>query len=224
MKKFLLFSTCLFTFLCFSPVVKADQKITIDGKFDDWNDVPKTDISFSYDTYNIKQMALLADDKDLDLYINMSPYRGNGYSTLQPSGYQLWIGERHYFLDFKSVDGQYFDSNNLAPGSSKEFKVYIYEENGRVNKLSATSKGYVTREKTDLSHNDIAEVKLPLRDFEVDSLVDQKITLKNYNLGDQELVVTGASTSPYLLAALGALFATSFVYYKKRSTKVRWLG
>lgn len=223
MKKFLLFFTCLITFLCFSPVVKADQKITVDGKFDDWNAIPKTDISFSYDPYNIKQMALLVNDQELDLYINMSPYRGNGYSTLQPAGYQLWIGSRHYFLDFKSVEGQYFDSNNLTPGSSKPFKVYIYEDNGRVSKLSATSLGYVTREKTELSHNDIAEVKLPLSDFEVDNLVDQKITIRNYNLGDQELVVTGASTSPYLLGALGLIFATSFIYYKKRVAKGRLL-
>lgn len=217
MKKHLILISFIACFYSMIPLAKADTSINIDGSFDDWSQIPKTEISFPWDDYNYKHMALSADDNYLYLYVDMSPYKGNGYNMLQPAGYQFNIGARHYHIDFKSPDGQYFATHDLNIGQQKEFKVYIYEStNGGVNKLATSSYGIVKRVKSGYNFDEIAEVKIPLADFAIDDLLSQKITVKNLNLGQQSLELVGASSSPYLLAGTGFLTANICLFWIKR--------
>ncbi|MCR1901725.1 Firmicu-CTERM sorting domain-containing protein [Ligilactobacillus apodemi] len=215
MKKWLLPLICFIGILGTPLSVKASSTIMIDGSFDDWAQIPKTDISFSWDSYNYKQMALSVDDNALYLYIDMSPKQGNGYNVLQVANYEFTIGSHHYYIDFRTPSGQTLVTSDLATGQSREFKAYIYEAgNNGVNQLSTASQGIVTRLSSQ-NFTEIAELRIPLSDFKIDSLASQKITVKNTNLGSQELIIMGASSAPYILAGLGLVFATTLLWFKR---------
>lgn len=218
-KKYLIFIAFI-AFLFLKAIPANASSINIDGDFKYWDQIPKTYVHFSYDTFNIKQMALTTDNDNLYMFIDMSPIQGRGYNHLQTSGYQIRIDNHLFYVDFKSNDGGYLNTYDIGPGQSKHFKVYIYEEygrNDRVDKLVTTSDGVVFTKKTDADVDQIAEVKIPLSEFNIDDISSQKITVKNYNLGEQELTIMGASSSPYVLAGIGLFTALGALWFANKN-------
>lgn len=177
--------------------------ISIDGNFDDWSDKPMTTVKESWDDYNIKKAALLADDNNIYFYLNMSPEHGGGYSTLQPSGYVLKVGSKTFYVTFKTT-------GNLTDGATVDGTVNAWnsDDGGSGDLSQATMK--VHRFKTANGHNDIMEAKIPLSELKVAG-GSQTITMKNDNLGSQTLTATGGSTGPVVLAGVGLTIAIGSV-------------
>jgi uncharacterized protein (TIGR04145 family) len=190
--------------------------ITIDGNFNDWHDISKTEIKENGDDYNIKQGALVADDDDIYIYINMSPKHGNGYSTLQPAGYVLKVGKKVYYLTLKDT--------SVATNATKAISVDAWESDstgGNVSGQLSTAQGAVHRYKTTNGTNDVAEVKIPLSTLKVANTSNQSISLTNANLGTQTLTATGGSTGPVVLASVGFILAIGGVLAYTKRKKLR---
>lgn len=187
--------------------------ITIDGNFSDWSDKTMTSLKETGDDYNIKKACLLADNDNVYFYLNMSPEHGGGYSTLQPSGYELKVGSKTYWLTWQGVSG-------LSDGQTKSFTIYAYESDstgGNVNKTLTQAQAVVHRYKTANGHNDIMEASIPLSELKVSGTTSQSISIANTNLGTQTLTTTGGSTGPILISSVGFLMAIAgVVTYQKR--------
>lgn len=200
-----------------TAAVKADSSsnkygITVDGNFSDWADKTKTDITEQGDDYNVKQEVLLADDDNIYFYLNMSPKHGNGYSTLQPSGYNLKVGNQTYYLTLKGYDG-------LSTDSTKPVTVNVWSSSVSADVANA---GAVHRYKTDNGTNDVVEMVIPLSTLKVSGSTSQSISMSNANLGTQTLTATGGSTGPVVLASVGFILAIGGVlaYTKRKKLKV----
>lgn len=187
--------------------------IKIDGHFDDWKDKPITDIKSGNDDYNIKHESLLADQNNIYFYLNMSPEHGYGYSTIQPSGYELTVGDKQFSL---TVQNPY----NLQVNQPRKVNLQIWEHDkagyGKVNKVTTKADVYLNRIPINVDkgvgqgYTEEMEFKLPLSELGITGTTSQEITMTNRNLGDQTLHVMGGSTGPVVLAISGfaiALFA-----------------
>lgn len=192
--------------------------IKIDGGFDDWAGVSKTKIRFRGDDYNVKEGALLQYGGNLYIYINMSPNIGGGYSALQPDGYKLTIGKLVFDLRVENADGQTFQPLKKAD-QTQAVTMGIYNENTRDWQAKpAGVNGFATRKVTATGgQTDIFEMKLPLKALGASADDGQTITLKNGNLGDESMTVSGGSTGPILLAGSGfGLALLGFWQYRRR--------
>ncbi|MGQ2375947.1 Firmicu-CTERM sorting domain-containing protein [Companilactobacillus zhachilii] len=187
--------------------------IKIDGHFDDWKDKPITDITSGTDDYNIKHESLLADQNNIYFYVNMSPEHGHGYDTIQPSGYELTVGDKQFSL---TVQNPY----NLQVNQPRKVNLQIWEDDkageGKINKVSTKADVYLNRIPISVDkgvgqgYTEEMEFKLPLSELGITGTTSQEITMTNRNLGDQTLHVMGGSTGPVVLAISGfaiALFA-----------------
>ncbi|MFB9769915.1 Firmicu-CTERM sorting domain-containing protein [Lactiplantibacillus modestisalitolerans] len=192
--------------------------IKIDGGFDDWAGVSKTKIREPGDDFNVKEGALLQYDGNLYIYINMSPNRGSGYRTLQPSDYKLTIGNVVYDLTIENADGQTYQAlSKVDQTQAITMGVYNEKTNDWQAKPAGAS-GYVTRKRTATGgFTDIFEVKLPLKALGASADDGQTITLKNSTLGAESMTVSGGSTGPILLAGSGfGLALLGFWQYRRR--------
>lgn len=194
--------------------------IVIDGQFDDWSKIPKTQIRVNTDDFNVKDGAMVQYDGNLYIYINMSPNRGTGYNALQPAGYDLTIGNKTYNLNVENSDGTKYTPLTTR-GETRAITMGIWD--GKQNKwtlIPAEAKGEASRIATDTGgYSDVFEMKIPLKDFDISGDDGQTITLQNRNLGTQTITVTGGSTGPVLLASTGfglALFGAWKVSRRKR--------
>ena len=222
MRKFRMIMACLCGILLLAaPSVKAEQMtssnpygITIDGNFEDWADKPKTDIAEPWDDYNYKQGSLLADSDNIYFFIDMSPVQGNGYNTLQPSGYKLTVGNKVFDLTFNGI----FNNQDASTiGQKKSLTIYCWAEDGTVNEILPDAQAMVSRVKTKLNYDDIMECKIPIADLKLETSGSQQITLSNSNLGTQTMVVNGGSTGPVVLSSIGlGIAVVGVVGFKKR--------
>lgn len=180
--------------------------ITIDGNFDDWKNKPKTDIDFGKaDDFNIKRGVLLADQNNIYFYIDMSPKQGVGYTNLQPSGYELTVGNKAYSLTINNA-------LNLKTNEIRKTNVNVWEHDSTGAYLSDNvGKACLTRVSNDAlvkgGITDKMEVMIPLSALKVSGTTEQKISLHNGNLGKQTLTTVGGSTAPILLAISGLAIA-----------------
>ncbi|KRO00088.1 Firmicu-CTERM sorting domain-containing protein [Companilactobacillus kimchiensis] len=186
--------------------------IKIDGKFSDWDDTHKTDIGYDWDKI-IKQGVLLADDKNMYMYINMSK-NNNGDAPLQENTYKFTIANKEYNVDFRSVAGM---KNN----ETKNVRVDVWGPtyNGAVK--SADAKVHRTIKNGHI--HDILETRIPFAGIKAPVAASQDITMYATNLGPQKLKVTGGSTGPVVLAIIGfaiALFAVIKVPKMRKARKV----
>ncbi|NJP41295.1 hypothetical protein HCH52_09560 [Oscillospiraceae bacterium HV4-5-C5C] len=188
-------------------VYAADNNygITIDGDMSDWSDKPMTDISFSWDTYNIKQGSLLADDNNIYFFIDMAPLTSEdhqgGYAVLQTSSYKLTVGSKVFWIN---VDNTFAWAWGVE-GQSRAVNLSIWAEDNSLNGYLPGVEAYMYRKPMTGGYSDQLECLIPLSALNLQDGGSQTITLSNQNLGQQTLTATGGNTGATLLvvAALG---------------------
>lgn len=203
-KRVLLFLSAVLLFLWPTRVLANSFGIQIDGKFNDWQAQPKTELKVSGDDYNIKQASLLADEDYLYFYLNMAPYTGNGYNTLQTSSYKLTIQNKVIWLDF-----EVHNLHSLTVGKLTPFKIKAWAEDGSLGsgKILNNAQAMLVRQPVKTGYSDVIEMRIPLRDFNLALSSQATISLSNQNLGEQTLTTTGASSWPFLLVGLALLLS-----------------
>lgn len=196
--------------------------IKIDGNFNDWAKYPKTNIQSNNDTYNIKHEVLMADRNNIYFYLNMSPEHGYGYMNLQPSGYELKVGNKRFWL---TVENPY----NLALNEKRAVNLQAYEDDniGHVNEVLPNAKVYIAHKSINADpgvtngSTQLMEFMIPLSDLGVTGTTEQDITMHNDTLGNQTLKTTGGSTGPVLLAMSGFAIALLGVIKIPKMSKLR---
>ncbi|KRL36799.1 Firmicu-CTERM sorting domain-containing protein [Liquorilactobacillus uvarum] len=193
-----------------------DLGVVIDGSFNDWDDKTKSAMKITGDNDNIKNVSLLADDKDIYFYIEMHPVLSGGYVTFQPAGYELTVGNITYYLDFNGNS-----TVNLDEGQTKLVKLGIY--NAKDNSyVTLNDQVGVTKKKISQKMGDgstvegeayVLECAVPFSALKASSNTSgQTIALANRNLWTGQVNVTGGSTGPLILAGAGLLIAGFSVY------------
>lgn len=175
----------------------ANNAIKIDGYYDDWTDKPYTEIRWDWDKVHLAHRAsLFRDDKNVYLYIKMSP---DNYTKYNGYNYNFYIdGNTSSPISFAAVyDGGNTDS--LGPGN---YKLTVRSQNG----YYPVGEGYLTRQSNE---SDAAELVIPLSAFGNNVNPDTVKTIQFYtpNLGPQYVTCTGTSTAPYITIGLGCLLA-----------------
>ncbi|MFC5188799.1 Firmicu-CTERM sorting domain-containing protein [Pediococcus cellicola] len=190
--------------------VNGNLNIKIDGNFDDWKDITKSDMKINGDDDNIKPAALVANDKNVYFYVSMEPKLAGGYNTFQGNGYELNVGGHTYYVTLND-----HHDLSLAVGETKLVDVGIYSaENGNktVTNGCAVTRRNLTQKNGDGSDyagtSYVWEVAVPFKDLgNISNTADQDITLSDSELWSGKLTSTSGSTGPVVLAGIGFLFA-----------------
>jgi len=181
--------------------------ITIDGNYEDWEDKPHSQLSYSWDTgNNYHSAALYRDDTYVYLHVRMSP---TSYSTF--NGYNY-----HFSADNKwDLYVAAITPNNVAIVDGDNL-LEVRNQNNYQLMLNAI--GYVTRT---AGQPDEWELRIPIEAFAGPDKKFRTFTFQCSNLGEQVLTATGTPTLPFLLAGTG--FAIAAIGYgikrRKRTTK-----
>lgn len=210
-KIFVLLALILFTLVIPTGVVHASSGITIDGNFDDWKNQPVQKWTTDHFTYH--DVGFTTDDKNVYVYVSMAPGNPGNYKVMQPSGYQITINNHTYDLTLHLYDKLW----SLQPGEGGRFSADVWDRTKNHDEY-LNNAGYILREKeADGRGNDVMEVAIPIKTFGDDVNQSSTFTLKNTNLGTDEITTSGASTAPYALAAIGAIFAAGgLVIYRRQ--------
>ncbi|MFT8949789.1 MAG: Firmicu-CTERM sorting domain-containing protein, partial [Liquorilactobacillus hordei] len=188
----------------------GNYNIVIDGSFSDWKDITKTDIYFNYDLYNIKEGAMVSDGTYLYIYIRMDyTVTNDAYNHLQASGYVLTVGGTKYDLTIVNPGTGTPVTNNLKNvGDTQKVGIDLWNGAKQKNTIPSDVEGMAAKVYGDKNApTDAVELKIPLSDLTTSSQSGQIITLKNANLGDQTLTISGGSTGPIILAVIGLIIA-----------------
>jgi len=198
--------------------------IVIDGKFDDWEGKPKTDIYFSYNNGNVtKQGSFLSDGKYLYIYIDMDPYKKGHNYRFQGSGWYLSVGDSRYSLRFILENNK----SNVALGTiAKISGVATWPENDpqQIFVQQWTIPDIIGYVKADSIPNsgkirDRAEIRIPLAGIFNNPDIVKEMTISNNNLGEQKITVTGGSTGGVVIVVSGFMIASAVVYRNTKKKK-----
>ncbi|WP_407888136.1 Firmicu-CTERM sorting domain-containing protein [Levilactobacillus sp. N40-8-2] len=183
--------------------------ITIDGNFDDWADKTKHPMKITGDDDNIKYASLLTDHDNIYFYILMSPKLSGGYTNFQPSGYQLEVGGKTFYLSFNNNQ-----TVNLDVNQKQSVSLNIYSDSANTNLLGHA---YVARQYLDQKMGDgstvqgssyVLECAVPYASLTgISDTSGQTITLANPNLWSGTIEASGGSTGPIVLASAGFVIA-----------------
>lgn len=204
--------------------VDGALNIKIDGEFSDWSNIEKSPMVINGDNDNIKYASLVADDQNIYFYVMMHPVLSGGYTSFQPSGYDLTVGGKEFWISFNNNQ-----TVNLDVGQKQSVPMNIYSSEGGSVDLSGqavVSKQEIDQKMGDGSHvkgtGYVFECAVPFKDIKgASSTSGQVITLKNSNLWSGELTTTGGSTGPILLAGTGVVIAGWSVYqFTRRKRKL----
>lgn len=198
--------------------------IVIDGKFDDWEGKPKTDIYFSYNNGNVtKQGSFLFDGKYLYIYIDMDPYKKGHNYRFQGSGWNLQVGNSVTSLSFK-LDS---DIWSLREGNKLNmYEIWSWSNNDPnhlfKNQAISGAIGYVVTENVGNSWTwrDRAEIRIPLAGIFNNPDIVKEMTIYNGNMGEQKITVTGGSTGGVVIVVSGFMIASAVVYRNSKKKRV----
>lgn len=195
----------------------GDLGINIDGKFNDWTDKDKHPMKISGDNDNIKNVSFLTDSNNIYLYISMEPKLVGGYTDFQPSGYNLTVGGKIFYVSFNNNQ-----TVNLNVGDSKAVSMNIYGADGSNKNLSNSV--YVNRQNITQNRYEQGkprptkgtsyrfEAKIPFKDLNgISNTTGQNIKLENSTLWTGSVESSGGSTGPVLLASTGFVIALGSV-------------
>ncbi|WP_338078484.1 Firmicu-CTERM sorting domain-containing protein [Companilactobacillus crustorum] len=173
------------------------------------------------DNYNIKHESLLGDEDNVYFFLDMSPEHGYGYKTIQPSGYELTVGDKTFSL---TVQNPY----NLQVNHPRKVGLWVYEHDGignvnkEVDNVACLNRVPIKVDSgVGLGYTEKMEFKLPLSELGIKGTASQNITMTNHNLGDQTLHTTGGSTGPILLAVSGFAIALLAVIKVPKLSELR---
>lgn len=186
--------------------------IKIDGKFSDWNEIPKTDVKNNWPSDPTKQEALVADDDYVYYYLTMSKDKKRG-GTVPGSEYQLKIGPKNhviYLVGIGDIQNNQVNDIVLKDTTGKGGDVILKNTSAKIYRYS---KGGLTY--------DEMEWKIPLSDLGVTTNTQQKISIKVPALGNKVVETVGGSTGPVLLASVGLVIAVFGVIKISRVKKLK---
>lgn len=182
--------------------------IIIDGNYDDWEDKPFSKIQYEWDDGNrFHTGSVFRDQEFVYLAIKMSDLsytQFNGYNN------RFTIDGVDHFVVFVPPEGVSVGDGNTP--------LDIRSQNGYG--IIQGGEGVVTRES---GKGDRWEIKIPLSFFTSETDNIRTIKFHSSNLGPQEIVSTGTSTAPIVLASIGLIIAATGLAisnkYKTRKAK-----
>lgn len=198
----------------------CDDTICIDGYYDDWNNISHVDISYS--NSKVHQAAAVRDEENIYLHMR-SPY--DKYNHMNLNSIVIIIDGVRY--DDKAIalreesDNGIRDSEltGIKPNHNYEMAAII-----RNQKKYKVGEGYYTtnngkkREdfEVELDIEDLEEA-LGLKEGAIANAGEIKFVFPSY--GEQEIIISGTSTLPYLGVGICALFAGGALYLYRRKNK-----
>ena len=198
------------------PVMAAGYGITIDGQFNDWTAQPKTQLSFAYNNNNVnKQIAILRDDTYLYLYLDMDPDgKGHNY-RFQGSGWTISSGRNYTTLSINTNKqpsvGQMAIVTSVWAWSNGTDPDRLF-----MNQQIPGATGYVVTQQVRGNFRDQAEIRIPLAGFIKQPNLVKELTIKNTNLGDQSITVSGGNTGPWIIAVSSVVVVGGLVAVRNR--------
>ncbi|PJI09516.1 MULTISPECIES: Firmicu-CTERM sorting domain-containing protein [Clostridium] len=198
MKKLLkdCFFVCIIICIMFPMNTLAAQNgVTLDGYFDDWNGKPVTYLRYtSVATEQVHSVRQCTDSSNLYLNIKMGTKGGQRLDR--------------YVIECSMSNGQ-MKHFQIAPDEPKVGRVTIYDMDGGYRAVSQD--GYVVRgNNNDGKTSDQAEFRIPLSEFQSgNSMGISNVTLKIPDLGDRCVVFQTGSTGPYVGVILCGIVAAA---------------
>ena len=217
LKKYLI--SCLITVLFLSNTTVSalseyvQGAIQIDGYFDDWEPIPKTD--FYYNDTMRHKVGLFRDDQYLYVYVHMTE---NGYARFNGANYNI-------FADGYQIS--YIVTTDVTPKAGQITPVTVRYQNG-YTPVSASS-GYVFMPSG--SGSDQCEIAIPLSAFAYNGIWQptgintdniSSFTLTAPNLGSQTAAASGTDTLPVVgifLIFTAAMGGIALAYKKRKNVK-----
>ena len=181
--------------------------ITIDGNYEDWQDKPHSQLSYSWDTgNNYHSAALYRDDTYVYLHVRMSPT-----SYTQFNGYNY-----HFIADDKwDLYTAAVTPNNVAIVNGNNL---LEVRNQNNYQLISGAVGYVTRAD---GQSDEWELRIPISAFTGPDKKFRTFSFQCTNLGEQVITATGTPTLPFLLAGTGFVIAAVGYGIKRRKRSAK---
>jgi uncharacterized protein (TIGR04145 family) len=212
----------LFSFLIAAAVVCAAflpaQKVGA-TPYSDWEKQGYPTTYWQTDNFTHHRVGFVNDPKHkcFKLLVEISPntefnkegYKG-GYNKLQPSGYDIKMGDTTYTLDLK------VNPWSLQDGQSQNCGIGVWDpRNNRYNESADQCAAY-----SDEKGHQSAYVTIPYSMFDEADLNDAStVSIRNNSLTTEPLTISGASTGPWLLAAAAVLIAAPAVAVATRKQR-----
>ncbi len=190
--------------------------VQIDGMYDDWKGIPKTEITYTSNNKECNHYGQLFTDGDI-LY---GHFQANELyqSYMQIQIWNLTINGRTFILQIlpANSDGSIaWGTNYQSKGSHTNLKVYI----GYYNECDSRVV-YTVYDETHAPNTPGDEVEFSLSMKKLSEITgipqDQMgtITISNPNLGGEGVTIAGSSTGP--VAGVVAAFFLAAAYFKKK--------
>lgn len=188
----------------------------IDGLYDDWKDIPKTEITYSSNNAKCNHYGQMCTDGDR-LYAHFQANELYG-SYMQIQIWNLTINGQTFALQIlpANSDGSIaWGTNFQSKGNHTNLKVYI----GYYNECDSQVV-YTVYDENHASDTPGDEVEFSIsmkRLSEITGIPQDQmgtITLSNPNLGGQGVTIAGSSTGP--VAGVVAAFFLAAAYFKKK--------
>lgn len=192
--------------------------IQIDGMYDDWNDIPKTEITYSSNNAQCNHYGQMYTDGER-IYAH---FQANALynSPMQIHTWYLTINGQQFALQIRPENNGSIDWGTPIPadeGSHTNLKVFIgYGSNNECDSQVVYTI-YDANHAADTPGDDIEFSFSIERLSELTGIpADQMgtITLSNPNLGGGGVTIAGSSTGPW--AGVLAAFLLAGAYYKKK--------
>lgn len=190
--------------------------LQIDGMYDDWKDIPKTEITYTSNNGKCNHYGQLFTDGER-LYAHFQANELYG-SYMQIQTWNLTINGQTFALSIlpANSDGSIaWGTNYQSKGNHTNLKVYIGYYNECDSQVVYTV--YDEKHASDTPGDEVEFSISMKRLSEITGIAQDQmgtITISNPNLGGQGVTIAGSSTGP--VAGVVAAFFLAAAYFKKR--------
>jgi hypothetical protein len=203
------------------PEEPGSAFISIDGYYDDWESMPKTDIYYNKNHTN--SGSLVKDDNYIYLFVEMNP---KNKSQIPLTGINLTVNNQNscqLFISYPNSDGTTDwskDVNRLSAGIYTGLAPFTYYPNNALGDVAVEISTGSTGDRLEL-RVDIGKLEqnMGLDEGTINSGADIKVNL--YNVGNQELEVVGVSTGANLCILVSLAAVALINVYKFRRKKLK---
>lgn len=180
------------------PEEPVGSDITIDGYYDDWENLPKTEIYYNKNFPNSGSVVM--DEYYIYLFIEMNAEKNN---KVPLSGINLTINNQkscQLFVGYPKSDGTTdwsWNSDNISKGIHTGLAPFTYYPNNTLGDAAVEISTGAVGDRLELRVDiDRLEQNLGLEKGTINSGADIKVILSN--VGKQEMEVVGVSTGAFL--------------------------
>lgn len=179
----------------------------------DFDSIPLSPIS--YGEYNYHEWGAVMDGDNIALVVDMNANGKNPGYDFQGYGYIFKLADQQVSVDINDASQV---PHELGASADVTFKVSNYGTN---TTNYVTGKIYVREAPLDTT-TQVLNLEIPISSMVADPSLVTDINITNPNLGDQSLIVSGASTVPLVSAGIGAVIAIglSVTLYRNRRRNV----